>query len=192
MERVTTASHAGRGSLLALGALMAACSASGAPATDAGRQDSSLADVGAGADGALDAGDDGAEGSSCACAPGGACDSFGCPPDYNDGPAFASWCATVQAAAVGHDVTMRTCGSLLVMTYDVAGGCEKGYIVGQPAGQVVATVGECQGAPLGCALIEPSACVLESCLETSGSLGIPSLCPAWQPDAGDAGDAGGD
>jgi hypothetical protein len=131
--------------------------------------------------------DDDGEASACACVAGGACDSFGCPPDYNDASAFAAWCATVQAGAVGHDVTMRTCGSLIVMTYDVDGGCERGYLVGEPAGQIVATVGECHGAALGCALLEPGACVPGSCLEKSGTLGIPSLCPAWQPDAGDAG-----
>jgi hypothetical protein len=185
---VTHAFRAGQVSRLGLGALMTACSTASAPAaSDGGREGAALGDASLEADVATDAGDESAEGSPCACTAGGACDSFGCPPEYDDAAAFAAWCATVQAGALGHDVTMRTCGSLLVMTYDVEGGCERGYVVGQPAGQLVATVDECQGATLGCALLEPSACVPGSCLLTSGSLGIPSLCPAWQPDAGDAG-----
>jgi hypothetical protein len=167
--------------------MLAACSTSSAPPVDAGHEGSSPVDGSAGAVDAADGGDDDGEASACACTAGGACDDFGCPPDYNDGAAFAAWCAAVQAGAVGHDVTMRTCGSLIVMTYDVDGGCERGYLVGQPAGHIVATVGECHGAALGCALLEPSACVPGSCLEKSGTLGIPSLCPAWPPDAGDAG-----
>jgi hypothetical protein len=181
---VVTASRPGHGSTLAVGWLVAACSTPGAQASDAGSQDSSLSDVRLETDVAAEASDDGSDGNACACVSGGACDSFGCPPDYNDATAFAAWCATVQAGAVGHDVTMRTCGSLIVMTYDVDGGCERGYLVGQPAGQVAATVSECHGAALGCALLEANACVPGSCLEKSGTLGIPSLCPAWQPDAG--------
>jgi hypothetical protein len=183
----TRRSLAGPLSRLALGALTAACSTSSATTVDAGREASSLVDGSTGTVDAADGGDDDGEAAACACVAGGACDSFGCPPDYNDASAFAAWCATVQAGAVGHDVTMRTCGSLIVMTYDVDGGCERGYLVGEPAGQIVATVDECHGAALGCALLEPGACVPGFCLEKSGTLGIPSLCPPWLPDAGDAG-----
>jgi hypothetical protein len=176
---------------LALGSLVAGCSTSAAPADDAGPADSSLADVVYGTDAGVrdGAGDAGSDGSSCACTPGGACDTFGCPPDYNDATAFAAWCATVQAAAAGHVVSMRTCGSLLLVTYGTDGGREKGYAVDENEGTPVATLDECGGTALTCTALDPSACVPGCCLDKSCTLGIASLCPPWQPDGGDAGDA---
>ena len=146
-----------------------------------------------GGDGREDSGggDAGADGSSCACAAGGACDSFGCPPDYG-GPAFPAWCATVQASAAGHQIAMRTCGSLLMMTYGTDGGCARGYVVDQPGGALVASLDECNASVFQCSSHQPSACVPGCCLDKSCTLGIASLCPPWQPDAGDPGDAPSD
>jgi len=146
--------------------------------------------TGDGAATATDGGDAGSGGSSCACPAAGACDSFGCPPDYS-GPGFAAWCATVQAGAAGHQVTMRTCGSLLMMTYGTDGGCDRGYVVEQPGGALVATLEECNATVFGCASLQPSACVPGCCLDKSCTLGIESLCPPWQADAGNGGDGAG-
>jgi hypothetical protein len=176
---------------LVLGALTMACSTSSG---GAGPADASVTDADHGPDGvasdggaAADSGNAGSEGSSCACAGPGTCDSFGCPPDYS-GPAFAAWCATVQASSAGHQIAMRACGSLLMMTYGTDGGCDRGYVVDQPGGALVATLGECNATVFGCASLEPSACVPACCLDKSCTLGIQSLCPPWQPDAGDTGD----
>jgi len=87
---------------------------------------------------------------------------------------------------------MRTCGSLLMMTYGTDGGCERGYVVDQPGGALVATLDECNGAPLTCGALQPSACVAGCCLDKSCTLGVASLCPPWQPDAGTGSDAEGD
>jgi hypothetical protein len=141
--------------------------------------------------GATDATSATPEGGSCACSKAGTCDSFGCPPDYA-GPAFAAWCATVQASAAGHEIAMRTCGSLLMMTYGTAGGCDRGYVVDQPGGALVATLGECNATVFGCAALQPSACVPGCCLDKSCTLGIESLCPPWQPDASAASDGAGE
>ncbi len=183
---------------LPLAVVLAACSSSAAPAGDGGPADSSSddatlrPDVATGSDGSGgDAGDAGPEASSCACPAAGACDATGCPPDYS-GPAFAAWCARAQAAAAGHVVAMRSCGSLLMMTYGTDGGCERGYVVDQPGGALVATLDECNGAPFTCGALQPSACVPGCCLDKSCTLGIPSLCPPWQPDAGGGSDAAGD
>lgn len=170
----------------ALGWLLAACSTSGTPTGGAGAVDSSAGDASHGLDAAaVDArGDSGPDGSSCACPAAGACDTSGCPPDYS-GPAFAAWCAAVQASAAGHVVAMRACGSLLMMTYGTDGGCERGYVVDQPGGALVATLDECNATVFSCGSLQPSACVPGCCLDKSCTLGITSLCPPWEPDAGD-------
>jgi len=174
---------------LSLGWLVAACSTSGTPTGGAGAVDSSAGDASHGPDAAaVDASSDSApDGSSCACPAAGACDTAGCPPDYG-GPAFAAWCAAVQAFAAGHVVAMRTCGSLLMMTYGTDGGCEKGYVVDQPGGALVATLDECNAAVFSCGSLQPTACVSGCCLDRSCTLGITSLCPPWEPDAGTDGD----
>ena len=176
---------------LALVCLMSACSTASPPA---GPVDSSADDAADAPDGtaveAAAAADTGPAGNSSTCASAGACDIAGCPPDYS-GPAFAAWCAAVQAAAAGHVVAMRACGSLLMMTYGTDGGCERGYVVDQPGGAVVATLDECNGSTFACGSLQPSACVPGCCLDKSCTLGITSLCPPWQPDAGH-GDAGAD
>jgi hypothetical protein len=79
---------------------------------------------------------------------------------------------------------MRTCGSLLMMTYGTDGGCERGYVVDQPGGALVATLAECNGAALACGSLQLSACVPACCLDKSCTLGITSLCPPWQPEGG--------
>ena len=168
----------------ALGCLMTACSTSSSPAgpVDSSAEDAALAPDGmAGHDSA--AADAASEGSSCTCTSAGACDNSGCPPDYG-GPAFPAWCAAVQASAAGHVVAMRACGSLLMMTYGTDGGCERGYVVDQPGGALVATLDECNGSTFACGSLQPSACVPGCCLDKSCTLGITSLCPPWQPDAG--------
>ena len=174
----------------ALGCLMSACSTSSSPVGGRGPVDSSADAAALAPDGmagddaaAADGGNSGPEGSSCACASAGACDPSGCPPDYS-GPAFPAWCAAVQASAAGHVVAMRACGSLLMMTYGTDGGCERGYVVDQPGGALVATLDECNATTFACGSLQPSACVPGCCLDKSCTLGITSLCPPWQPDAG--------
>lgn len=131
-----------------------------------------------------DGGDGGVDAGACTCSPNGACDEFGCPPAYQ-GSTFAAWCQAVQTGARGHEITMKTCGSLLLMTYAVDGGCDRGYAVEQPSGALIATLDECGGGALTCALLTPHACLPACCLDKTCTLGISSLCPAWEPDAGD-------
>jgi hypothetical protein len=174
-------------------AVTAACSASspGAVGADASTSDAPLRNDGATGDAsAPTGGDSGTEASSCACSAAGSCDTFGCPPDYG-GPSFAAWCQSAQTVAAGHVIAMRTCGSLLMMTYGTDGGCERGYVVDQPGGALVATLDECNGAVFTCGSLQPSACVAGCCLDKSCTLGVSSLCPPWSPDAGGA-DAGND
>jgi hypothetical protein len=94
----------------------------------------------------------------------------------------------VQAVAAGHVVAMRACGPFLMMTYGTDGGCERGYFVEQSSGALVATLDECNDSPFTCGSLQPSACVPGCCLDKSCTLGIPSLCPPWDADAGAAGD----
>jgi hypothetical protein len=79
-----------------------------------------------------------------------------------------------------------------MMTYGTDGGCERGYVVDQPGGALVATLDECNGAPFTCGALQPSACVASCCLDKSCTLGVASLCPPWQPDAGAGSDAAGE
>lgn len=130
----------------------------------------------------VDAGDGGDAG-ACTCSPNGACDEFGCPPDYQ-GPAFAAWCQAVQTGARDHVIVMKTCGSLLLMTYGVDGGCDHGYAVEQPSGALISTLDQCGGGAPTCAALTPYGCLPACCLDKTCALGISSLCPAWQPDAG--------
>jgi hypothetical protein len=136
---------------------------------------------------AADAGDGAVDAGSCTCAAAGTCDSFGCPPDYNDST-FATWCQTVQTSARGHVVSMSACGSLLLMTYGVDGGCDRGYAVEQGTGILIATLDQCGGGGTKCAELTPQGCLPACCLDKSCLLGVPSLCPAWVPDAGAADD----
>jgi hypothetical protein len=179
-------------SLLVFAVLTSACSKSSTSAVEAGVSEASseagvVEEGGSGVDG----GDGGFDAGSCTCSPGGACDSFGCPPNYN-GSAFATWCQTVQSGARGNVVSMKTCGSLLLITYALDGGCDHGYAVEQPSGNLVATLDECNGAPQTCALLTPNGCLPQCCLDKSCALGIPSLCPAWEPEGGSVGDAAGE
>ncbi len=178
--------------LLALGLLTPACSTPTASVVDASVSEAD-AEAGVVEEGrtSADGGDGGADGGSCTCSPGGACDDFGCPPDYG-GPAFAAWCQAAQTGARGHVLSMKTCGSLLLITYGTDGGCDKGYAVEQPSGDLVATLDECGGAAWTCSALTPYGCLPECCLDKSCALGIPSLCPPWEADAGSGGDAAGE
>jgi hypothetical protein len=172
--------------IFALGLLAVSCTKTSASVSDdAGVADapSEASVVDEGGVQAADGGDGSVDAGSCTCAAAGACDSFGCPPDYT-GSTFAAWCQTVQTSARGHVVSMSACGSLLLMTYGVDGGCDRGYAVEQGTGALIATLDSCGGGGTKCAELTPQGCLPACCLDKSCSLGVPSLCPAWVPDAG--------
>jgi hypothetical protein len=158
--------------------LLAACSTSsvaGQLTTDASSDAAVLADVQALPDAAVDGGSDDAP--ACLCPVGGACNALGCPPDYNDAASLASWCATVQASAVGHTVTTKSCGTALLLTYGTDAGCESGYVFDQTTGEPVAAVTGCSTSALTCAALGEAVCMPPCCLEGTCTLELPSLCP---------------